>query len=126
VRDKKAIAKKDEAARKILVVDDNKAAADALASLLSHYGHQINKAYSGAEALEKRQAFDPQVILLDIGMPDMDGYEVAKNLRGSGWNGTLIAITGYGQDADRALTASAGFDHHLVKPVAVRDVMSRI
>lgn len=103
----------------MLVVDDNHDAADTLAMLLRLSGQDVRTAYSGAEALEKAQAQGPDMILLDIGMPGMDGYEVARRVRQQPGleSVTMVALTGWGQEDDRRRTKEAGFDHHLVKPV---------
>ena len=83
-------------------------------------GHDVRTAHDGAEALTVADAFTPEVVLLDLGMPKMDGYETARRLRAQPWarSTILIALTGWGQQQDRARTAEAGFDVHLVKPVA--------
>ncbi len=107
------------AGRRILVVDDNADSADSLAELLQFWGHEVRTAHSGAEALDAARDFRPDAVLLDLGMPDMNGYEAARLLRDrAGLNGTaFIALTGYGQDAERRRSAEAGFQAHLVKPV---------
>jgi signal transduction histidine kinase len=107
--------------RRILVADDN---ADALASLtevLRLYGHEVFSAPNGRAALECAERHLPEVALLDIGMPLLDGYEVARRIRAQAWGKqvTLLALTGWGQDTDRRRSAEAGFDLHLVKPVDV-------
>ncbi|HEY4502110.1 MAG TPA: ATP-binding protein [Candidatus Paceibacterota bacterium] len=108
---------------KVLVVDDNEAAAAMLATLLKHNGHETRVAHSGQEAIALAAEAQPQVALLDIGLPDMDGYEVAKRLRAQfGQDIALVALTGYGQDDDRQKAKDAGFDDHLVKPVSIVDV----
>ncbi|HYE34024.1 response regulator [Methylocaldum sp.] len=109
---------KDESKR-ILVVDDNTDAVESLALLLELEGHEVKTALDGPTALELASDFQPQAVLLDIGLPGMDGYEVARRLRETPEmsKALIIAITGYGQQEDRALTKAAGFDHHLVKPV---------
>ncbi len=112
------------AASRVLIVDDNQAAAVAMKKLIAHYGHSVDVAFSGAAALQSIGLFKPEVVLLDIGMPDMDGYQVAEKLRSLQWNGLLIALTGFGQDADRAKAQSAGFDKHLIKPVQISDVLA--
>jgi two-component system, chemotaxis family, CheB/CheR fusion protein len=107
------------AARRMLVVDDNVDGADALAELLRALGHQVQVAFTGSEALDAANAFKPELIFLDIKMPDMDGFEVARQLRqhrGSE-KATLVALTGYGSSADRERSLAAGFKAHLVKPV---------
>jgi len=107
------------ASRRVLVVDDNADAANSLAELLRMDGHQAQPAYSAEDALSLAQSFDPDVVLLDIGLPRMDGYEVARRLRHSLLRKgvKLIALTGYGQPEDRERAHCAGFDAHLVKPV---------
>ena len=109
----------DPVRRKVLVVDDNVDAADSLSMLLQLAGHEVRVAYLGRDALSQGQQFHPDVVLLDIGMPDMSGYEVARRLRQETWarNVQLIALTGWGQDDDRRQAFEAGFDHHLCKPV---------
>lgn len=105
--------------RRILIVDDNRDAAESLAVLLSISGHETRTAHDGPESLRTAAAFRPDVVLLDIGLPGMNGYEVARQLRSepTGAGLVLIALTGWGQDEDRRLSAEVGFDHHLVKPV---------
>ena len=108
--------------RRILVVDDNVNAADTLGRLLSrHWGHEVRVAYDGPTALEVARSFQPEVVLLDLGLPGMDGCEVARRLRDDpGMAGAvLVAVTGWGQESDRELSRSAGCDHHLVKPVGL-------
>lgn len=104
---------------RILVVDDNADTAKGLARLLKLLGHDVRTAHDGPEAIEVAQAHQPEVVLLDIGLPSMDGYEVAKRLREHGANRDciIIAISGYGQEDDRQRGREAGFDHHLVKPI---------
>jgi CheY-like chemotaxis protein len=106
-------------ARRILVVDDNEDAANTLAMILKLEGHEVDTAYSGAEAMGRIEEFDPAVVLLDIGLPGFDGFQIAERIRAQPRhrNVRLVAITGYGQDADRARTREAGFTSHLVKPV---------
>ena len=103
--------------RRVLVVDDNVDAATSLAEFLRLEGHQTEAVYSAQGALEAVTNFSPDVVLLDIGLPDMDGYEVAKRIRAGGSAARLVALTGYGQAEDIQRTHSAGFDAHLVKPV---------
>ncbi len=109
-------------ARTILVVDDNTDAAQALTRLLEHRGHTVYVAHTGMEALENARLFKPEVVLLDIGLPDIEGYEVARRLRSSGFRSKLIALTGYGQEEDRIKAEEAQFDHHLVKPVSLSEI----
>jgi CheY-like chemotaxis protein len=103
---------------RVLVVDDHRDAADSLAMLLKLQGHEVRVAYSGAAALEMTATYVPDVVFLDIGMPKMDGYEVARRLRQRPGleHVVLVALTGWGQAEDRRRTAQAGFNHHLVKP----------
>ncbi|HET9395905.1 MAG TPA: ATP-binding protein, partial [Nitrospiraceae bacterium] len=103
--------------RRILLADDNVDAGDSLAMLLRSSGHEVKVVRDGDEALKLFGAFDPDVVLLDLGMPKLSGYDVAKRLRVTNPGVLLIAITGWGQSSDRAKSAEAGFDHHLTKPV---------
>jgi len=105
----------------VLVVDDNASSADSLSSLLEAYGYQVEAAYDGKTALDRVKERTPDAVLLDIGMPQMDGYEVARRLREDPRLARmrLIAISGYGQEEDRQRSREAGFDHHLVKPVDI-------
>jgi two-component system CheB/CheR fusion protein len=108
--------------RRILIVEDNAAAAKLLARLLTKIGmEQVEVAYDGEEGLEIARTFHPEVVLMDIGLPGMDGYEVAKRLRqGAGGDKVLlVAVTGYGQEEDRRRAKEAGFDEHLLKPPAL-------
>ena len=104
--------------QRIMVVDDNRDAAESLSMLLSALGATVHVACSGPDALQALDAADPDVVLLDIGMPGVDGYEVARQIRSSAAHGDvlLIALTGWGQEEDRARATRAGFDHHLLKP----------
>ena len=103
--------------RRVLVVDDNPDAADLLAEALLAKGQEVEIAYDGAQALQKARTFQPEVVLLDIGLPGMDGFEVARQLRSLGRDMRLIALTGYGPDSDRQRAKDGGFDAHLLKPV---------
>ena len=128
---RKAAARDETTHQRILVVDDNHDAADALATLLTMSGAQVQVAYDGPAALEAIDTFHPRVVVLDLGMPGMDGYEVARWIRHRRDLDTLtlIALTGWGAQADRALTAEAGFDHHLTKPAdieTVHEVLSKL
>jgi PAS domain S-box-containing protein len=107
------------ASRRILVVDDNSDSADSLSLLLRMSGHETREAYDGPQALAAAAAFQPEVVLLDIGLPRMNGHEVCRRLRENedGHRMTIIALTGWGQESDRNKSKQAGFDHHLVKPV---------
>ena len=111
-------------AARILIVDDNRDAADSLGALLALEGHLVETAYSAADALRRAAPFRAQVVLLDIGLPQMDGYEVARRLRRMPElrETRVIAVTGYGQRQDRERAAAAGFDQHLVKPVSPASV----
>ena len=106
---------------RILVVDDNRDAARTLGTLLGSLGATTATAFSGKEALDAIGPFKPDVVLLDLGMPDLDGYDVARLIRAKPeWADLrLIALTGWGQDADRERTRDAGFDHHVVKPIEI-------
>jgi CheY-like chemotaxis protein len=104
---------------RVLVVDDNVDAADMLVMMLQMFGHEVKAAYSGQAALETALQYQPDFVLLDIGLPDMNGYQVAQQLRQQQQTKDvrLIALTGYGQDSDRQRSKEAGIDVHLVKPV---------
>ena len=105
-------------ALRILVVDDNADAADSLGMLLEVRGDKVRIAYDGLEALQAEADFRPEVVLLDIGMPKLSGYDVAKRIRAARGNAVLIvAITGWGQEDDRQRARDAGFNHHFTKPV---------
>jgi two-component system, chemotaxis family, CheB/CheR fusion protein len=108
-----------EPSRRILVVDDNEDSAESLTILLSLAGHETHTAYDGPQAMEAAATFRPDVILLDIGLPKLNGYEVARKIREQPWGQTmvLVALTGWGQEEDRRRSREAGFDHHLTKPV---------
>jgi signal transduction histidine kinase len=105
--------------RRILVADDNNDALESLATLLQLSGHEVYTAANGVVALESAEQHRPEVALLDIGMPKLDGYEVARRIRAQPWGRriTLVALTGWGQDSDRRRSQEAGFDSHLVKPL---------
>jgi PAS domain S-box-containing protein len=105
--------------RRLLIADDNEDAAESLAALLRMDGHDVAVVSNGRQALAAISATQPEVALLDIGMPDLSGYEVARQLRQGplGQNITLIAITGWGQDRDKARAIEAGFNHHFTKPI---------
>lgn len=107
----------------ILVVDDNEVAAKSLGRLLELRGHEVNIAYNGSEAVEKAKQLHPQIIILDIGLPDIDGYEVAHIVRGEkNYSPTLIALTGYGQPEDKERAREAGFHLHLTKPASLKEI----
>lgn len=114
-----AIPERNTPARRILIVDDHPFAADTLARLLALQGHQTRTAGTGPDALAEFHSFAPDLVLMDIGLPGMDGHEVGRQIRASqsGSRVVLIALTGWGRPEDRLLSLQAGFDHHLVKPV---------
>jgi CheY-like chemotaxis protein len=105
--------------RRILVADDNRDAGDTLAMLLRLDGHEVHVATDGLEAVEMFQSVQPEVVILDIGMPGLSGHEVARRIRElpSERPVILIAVTGWGQKADKDRAAESGFDHHFTKPV---------
>ena len=111
----------------MLIVDDNTDAADLLGDVLRAQGHEVNVTYGAADALAAVGHFRPEVAVLDIGLPVMDGYELAAQLRSNARMAgcRLIALTGYGQAHDRARSEAAGFEHHLVKPVQL-EVLARL
>jgi len=120
--------------RRVLVADDNVDSADMEAALLTAVGCEVRTVYDGESTLREAERFRPDVVLLDIGMPDIDGHEVCARIRSQSWGGNiiLIAVSGWGQEGDRRRSARAGFNMHLVKPVdpdallrIVRDVMSQ-
>jgi len=114
---------------RVLVADDNRDAADTLCRILSLYGYEVRSAYDGRAALEVCESFRPHVAVLDIGMPLKSGYDLARDLRArQGGELTLIALTGWGSEADVRRARDAGFDHHLTKPVdpqRLNEVISR-
>lgn len=112
---------------RIVVIDDNQDSADSLALLLQMKGHDVRTAYHGKEGLDVIRHFPPQLILLDLALPDMDGHAVLRALRSQRLIGraTVVAMTGFGQDSDKERSAQAGFDAHLVKPVDF-DVLDRL
>ncbi|WP_020473640.1 hybrid sensor histidine kinase/response regulator [Zavarzinella formosa] len=110
--------------RRILVVDDNHDSAESLAMMLGLLGNEIATAHDGVEAVESAGHFRPEVILMDVGMPRLNGLEATKRIRGQSWGKemTIIALTGWGQEADRVRSREAGCDGHLVKPVDLPDL----
>jgi CheY-like chemotaxis protein len=110
---------------RILIVDDNRDAADSLVMLLRIMGNDTRTAYDGQEGVEVAGEFRPDVILPDIGLPKLDGYEACRRIREQSWGKdvVLIAVTGWGQEEDRRLSHEAGFDYHMVKPVDPQDLM---
>ena len=109
---------------RILLTDDNVDAANSLAMLLKKAGHEVEVAHNGASALEKGERSAPQVLVLDIGMPGMYGYDLCRRIRGTSWGASsyIIALTGWGQEDDRQKALEAGFDHHMVKPVGRKEL----
>jgi len=105
--------------RRILVVDDNKDSADTLCMLLQLNNNELRTAYDGLEAVNAAETFQPELVLLDIGLPKLNGYEVARRIRSQPWSRDviLVALTGWGQDEDKRRSQEAGFNFHIVKPV---------
>jgi CheY-like chemotaxis protein len=105
--------------RRILVVDDNQDGARSLALMLELGGHQTQTVHDGLEAIAAAEEFRPDAVLLDIGLPKLDGYEVCRRIRGQPWGRDLVmvAVSGWGQEEDRHRSKEAGFDAHVVKPV---------
>ncbi|MDB5935273.1 MAG: hybrid sensor histidine kinase/response regulator [Massilia sp.] len=112
--------------RRIMIVDDNVDAASTTAELLSLLGHHVELAHDGRSALALFQAMRPEVAFLDIGLPDMDGFELAQSIRQLGFGGTLVALTGYGEERDKRRANDAGFDVHLTKPASLDDLEAAI
>jgi CheY-like chemotaxis protein len=113
--------------RRCLLIEDHVDAAESLAMLLELIGHEVAVAFDGAEGLAKARQLLPEVVLCDIGLPDMDGYAVARALRAAPETSAafLVALTGYGDDDDRRLAVEAGFDAHLTKPADL-EVLRRL
>jgi DNA-binding response OmpR family regulator len=116
--------------RRILVVDDNRDSADSLALLLNLQGHEVEAVYDGLSAVHTAERFAPEVVLLDRGLPILDGIEACRRIREKSWgrNMVIVALTGWGQEEDRRRSREAGFDEHLVKPVsndALRKLLSQ-
>lgn len=102
---------------RVLVVDDNEDAADSLATLLGVMGYEVRIAYDGPDAITAADEFQPAVALLDIGLPQLSGYDIARHVRERRGNDVLlVAITGWGQEGDKLKAREAGFDHHFTKP----------
>lgn len=110
--------------QRVLIVDDNRDAAESLSLLLQFHGHEVQVAYEGEAALQLADRFRVELVLLDIGLPGMNGYEVARRLRSTGCSARLVAVTGYGQPEDLKLAREAGFDAHLIKPVELEQVLA--
>ena len=111
--------------RRVLVVDDNEDAGASLASLLEVLGHEVRTAHDGVEAIAATETFAPDVVLMDVGMPRLNGYEATRRIRAEAWGKSvsIIALTGWGQEGDRAQSQAAGCDAHLVKPVHLDDLV---
>ena len=114
------------AGRRIMIVDDNIDAAHTTAEMLSLLGHQVRAAHDGKAALALLRKMQPEVAILDIGLPDIDGFELGRAVRRQGFKGTMLALTGYGQEKDRQKALDAGFDLHLTKPVDVAELQRAI
>jgi len=113
--------------KRVLVVDDNEDAADSLATLLDVMGYEVRTAYDGPEAIEAADEFQPAVALLDIGLPHLSGYDIARHFRQKrGGEVLLVAITGWGQEDDRRRAREAGFDHHFTKPADFEQLLKLI
>jgi CheY-like chemotaxis protein len=110
---------------RVLVVDDNIDGADTMKAMLESIGNEVQVAYDGIVAIEAAASFLPQVVLLDIGLPKLNGYEVAQRIRKQSWGAraVLIAVSGWGQQEDKARASAAGFDHHLTKPVDLEELI---
>ena len=109
-------------------MDDNQDAAETLAAMMSLEGHTVATAFDGPTALAEAERFQPQLVLLDIGMPGMNGYEVARELRAreATKSTVIVALTGYGQPEDRARAAEAGFTDHLTKPIIAEKLLALV
>jgi PAS domain S-box-containing protein len=114
--------------QRLLVVDDNVDVAESMAVILRHEGYEVRTAHDGETAIEIAEAFRPHMVFLDLGMPRVDGYDVARRLRREPWmaDAILVACTGWGQPEDRRRSSEAGFDHHLVKPVSPEAVLQLV
>jgi signal transduction histidine kinase len=115
-------------ARRVLIADDNRDAAEALAALLALHGHDVRVAHDGVQALAVAKRFRPEVLLLDLGMPRLDGYRTAREIRRRPWGqqAIIVALTGWGQEQDRQRTREASFDLHLVKPVTEAQLLEAL
>jgi CheY-like chemotaxis protein len=112
---------------RILIVDDNRDLARSLARLLRLLGHEVEVVFDGRTGIEAARTYRPTVVLLDIGLPNLDGYQVARALRQEGFaDMIIIAVSGYGQDEDRNRSREAGIDHHVTKPVDVKTITELI
>ena len=120
-KDRRATARSNEkpSRLRILVVDDNQAASNSLAKLLTMKGHEARAVYSGEQGIFTAEVFMPDVIILDVGLPGMSGYEVAEKLRSKGFKNKIIALSGYGQPEDKQKAVDSGCDYHFTKPIAI-------
>jgi PAS domain S-box-containing protein len=109
---------------RILIADDNRDAAESMGTMMRHLGHEVRIVHDGAQAVEEAGEFRPDIALLDIGMPRLNGYDAAQRIRAQAWGQdmVLIALTGWGQDEDKRLAADAGFNQHFTKPVNLADI----
>ena len=116
----------DQACLRVLVVDDNHDAADTLAEVLEIMGCRTETAYDGLEGVEKAEQLRPDAVVLDLGMPRLNGYEACERIRAQPWGRHLrvVAVSGWGQQDDRRRSMQAGFDAHLVKPVAPEELLA--
>ena len=112
--------------RRVLIVDDNEDGAESLATLLTLTGHETHTAHDGLKAMEAAERLRPDIVLLDIGLPGLNGYEVCRRIREQPWGKdlVLVAVTGWGQQEDRNRSREAGFNTHIVKPVEYAGLMS--
>ena len=110
--------------RRVLVADDNRDAAESMGMLLRLMGNEVRTVHDGLQAVTEAEAFQPDVILLDIGMPRLNGYDAARRIREQRWSqgAVLVALTGWGQDEDKRRASEAGFDRHFTKPVNPADL----
>jgi DNA-binding response OmpR family regulator len=108
---------------RVLVADDERDAANTLLKVLYHEGYDVRAAYDGAEVLQAAREFHPDVVILDIGMPQLSGYDVARALRARYHGVVLVAVTGWKQSTDKILARMAGFDHHFGKPCDPRAIL---
>jgi PAS domain S-box-containing protein len=120
--------KSEPAGLRVLVVDDNRDGAESLSLMLEMVGHEVQTAYDGVEAVQRAESFRPDVVLMDVGMPRMNGHEATRRIRSQPWGQdmTIIALTGWGQSSDRALSRGVGCDGHLVKPVSLPDLEQKL
>jgi CheY-like chemotaxis protein len=118
----RAVAQRPSRSRRVLVVDDNRDGAESLAQVVEILGHAAEVAYDGPSAIEKASANPPEVVLCDIGLPGMSGYEIAKTLRAASAGVQLFAVSGYARSEDVRRAVEAGFDGHIAKPVNVADI----